>query len=111
MAAPVLDLLLAAVDFSTTTLAILAVAAAFIVVLVTWIASQLVIAAVRGEVFYNGKRYSREVWESALGDVKKEMRKGSLVDSASRNAVNRFEKGNISSRSGRGDSGRISTKI
>lgn len=111
MAAPILDSLLAAVDFSSTTLAVLSVAAAFIVVLVAWFASQMVIAAVRGEVFYNGKRYSRGVWESALGDVKKEMRRGGLVDKASRDAVNRYEKGDIFSRSGRGGFGRIDSRI
>ncbi len=110
MAAPVLDSLLAAVDFSTTTVAVLGVCAAFIVVVVAWVAAQIVIATLRGEVFYNGKRYSWEVWETALGDVKKEMRRGGLVDKASRDAVNRFEKGNISSRSGRGG-GRFDSKI
>lgn len=110
MAAPVLDVLLAAVDFSTTTLAILGVAASFILVVVAWVAAQMVLATLKGEVFYNGKRYSREVWETALGDVKREMKKGGLVDKASRDAVNRYENGNISSRSG-SRPGRSSSRI
>ena len=57
----------------------------------------MVIATLKGEVFYKGKRYSREVWETALMDVKKEMRRGGLVDKESRDAVNRYEKGDISS--------------
>lgn len=91
MAALDLSTLLTAVDFSSTTVAIIGLAAAFIVVVVAWFASQMVLAALKGEVFYNGKRYKREVWETALGTVKKQMRGGGLVDKASRDAVLRYE--------------------
>lgn len=46
--APVLTTLTSAVDFSTTTTAVLGVAAALIVVYITWKAAKLVIGAVRG---------------------------------------------------------------
>lgn len=106
MAALDLSSLLTVVDFSSTAVAIIGVAASFIVVVVAWIASQMVLASLKGEVFYNGKRYKREVWETALGTVKKQMRSGGLVDKSSRDAVLRYE-GGRNSRSHSSRSSRI----
>ncbi len=111
MAAPDLSALVTSVDFSPVTIAILGVAAGLMLVLVAWFASQIIIATIRGEVFYNGKRYSREVWETALRDVKKEMRSGALVDKESRDAVNRYERGSVSSGRSRSGSGVPSSRI
>lgn len=98
-----LSSLVSAVDFSTTTVAVLSVAAALVVVFVVISAAIFVIGMVRGQVFYGGRFWDRDVYETALRDVKRQARKGNLVDFESRRAIDRFE--------GRGKRRRSSDRI
>lgn len=91
MAAVDLTQLVNAVDFSSTTITVLAVAAVLVVVLVSIAASMMVIGMVRGQVFYGGRFWDADVYEAGLRDVKEQARKGKLVDAESRRAVDRFE--------------------
>ncbi|MBZ0304677.1 MAG: hypothetical protein K8I82_01295 [Anaerolineae bacterium] len=90
---PAVDLtqIVAAVDFSTTTVAIMAVAAVLVGVFVVIAASMFVLGLVRGQVFYGGRFWDADVYEAGLRDVKEQARKGKLVDAESRRAVDRFE--------------------
>lgn len=90
---PAVDLtqIVAAVDFSTTTVAIMAVAAVLVGVFVVIAASMFVLGMVRGQVFYGGRFWDSDVYEAGLRDVKEQTRKGKLVDAESRRAVDRFE--------------------
>lgn len=90
---PAVDLtqIVAAVDFSTTTVAILAVAAVLVGIFVVIAASMFVLGMVRGQVFYGGRFWDSDVYEAGLRDVKEQARKGKLVDAESRRAVDRFE--------------------
>lgn len=91
MAAVDLTQIVSAVNFTPVTVAILAVAAVLVGVLVVVSASMFVLGMVRGQVYYGGKFWDRDVYESALRDVKEQSRKGGLVDAESRLAVDRFE--------------------
>lgn len=103
MAAVDLTQIDSSVNFSTTTVAILAVGAVLVGVFVVISALMFVLGMVRGQVYYGGKFWDRDVYEAALRDVKQQSRKGCLVDAESRRAVDRFE--------GRGNSHRSSGRI
>lgn len=107
MAAVDLTQIVSAVDFLTTTIAILAVGAVLVGVLVLFAASMFVLGMVRGQVYYGGRFWDRDVYESALRDVKEQSRKGKLVDAESRQAVDRFEGRGKSKSSGRMRSTRV----
>lgn len=91
MAAVDLTQIVSSVDFSTTTVAILAVGAVLVGVFVVIAASMFVLGMVRGQIYYGGRFWDRDVYESALSEVKEQARKGKLVDAESRHAVDRFE--------------------
>lgn len=90
---PAVDLtqIVSAVDFSSTTVAVMAVAAVLVGVFVVIAASMYVLGMVRGQVFYGGRFWDADVYEAGLRDVKEQARKGKLVDGESRRAVDRFE--------------------
>ena len=90
---PAVDLtpIVNAVDFSSTTIAVMAVAAVLVGVFVVIAASIFVLGMVRGQVFYGGRFWDADVYEAGLRDVKEQSRKGKLVDAEYRSAVDRFE--------------------
>lgn len=83
--------LLAAVDFSTTTIAVLACGAVLMGVFVTIFAVRQVLGMVRGQVYYGGRWWDKEDYHTALTEVKKHVRSGALVDAESRRALLLFE--------------------
>lgn len=106
MPAVSLSSLLPSVDFSTTTVAVLAVAAVLVVVYVTIKACIMVLELLGGQVFYGGRFWDRDVMEIALREVKQESRRGSLVDAESRRAVDAFE-----GRKSRSSAQKLSTRV
>lgn len=107
MAAVDLTQIFSAVNFSTTTVAILMVGAVLVGVTVVIAASMFVIGMVRGQVYYGGKFWDKDVYEAALRDVKQQARKGGLVDAESRRAIDRFEGRDKPKSSGRMRSTRV----
>lgn len=103
-AAPNFAPLLAAVDFSTTTIAVLACGAVLMVLFVVIFAVRQFLGIVRGQVYYGGKWWDKDDYLTALGEVKKEVRSGAVVDAESRRALLLFE-----GRIGRSSSNRIRT--
>ena len=91
MAAVSLAGLIPAIDFSTTTLSVLAVASVLVLLYVTINAARFVIGMVRGQVYYGGRYWDRDIYETALRDVKTSMSSRQLVDRESRDAVARYE--------------------
>lgn len=83
--------LLAAVDFSTTTIAVLACGAVLMLLFVVIFAVSQVLGMVRGQVYYGGKWWDKDDYLTALGEVKRHVRSGSLVDAESRRALLLFE--------------------
>lgn len=98
MAAVSLAPMLPAINFSTTTVAVLAVAAVLCGVYVVIKAVQYILTVSSGRVFYGGQSWDIETYETALREVKQRARRGELVDAESRRAVADYE-GRKSSRS------------
>lgn len=99
MAAVDLSTLVTAVNFSSTTVAVIAVCSVLVGVFVTIAAALYVMGMVSGKVYYGGQWWDKDVYQTALSDVKRQSRAGHLVDAESRRAVDHFE-GKKSSRSG-----------
>lgn len=91
MAAVDLTQVVSAVNFSTTTVAILAVGAVLIGVFVVFAASMFVLGMVRGQVYYGGRFWDRDVYESALHEVSSFDRKGFYVDSESLRVLKSYD--------------------
>lgn len=93
MAAPDLFPLVAAVNINVPGWvgAILGVAAAFVVVLVVWLAALHVLAAVRGGVVVDGRIYDRDVYVSALNELHRQKRRGVLIDARSARELRRYQ--------------------
>ena len=83
--------LLPAVNFSTTTVAILAVAGVLIVLYVTIKSAQIVLTMLSGRVYYGGQSWDRDTYETALREVKQRSRAGELVDASSRREIAKYE--------------------
>ncbi|WP_341916416.1 hypothetical protein [Polaromonas sp. YR568] len=96
--------ILAAIDFSTTTVAVLACGVVLMGVFVTIFAVRQVLGMVRGQVYYGGRWWDKDDYFTALSEVKQKVRSGDLVDMESRRALFLFE-----GRTGRSSSNRIRT--
>ena len=91
MAAPSLAALLPSINFSTTTVAVLACGAVLMGLFVVIFAVRQVLGMVRGQVYYGGRWWDKEDYHTALTEVKRHVRSGALVDAESRRALLLFE--------------------
>ncbi|MBS1197468.1 MAG: hypothetical protein H6R18_1253 [Proteobacteria bacterium] len=71
--------------------AVLAIGAALCVVLVVWVGSGHVLAAIRGQVYYGGLYWDADVYQNAMNDLNRQQRKGVALDAESRRALRRHQ--------------------
>lgn len=90
MAAPNLTPIVSSVNFSTTTLAILAVAASVIVLLVLVSAFIFIIEMISGKVYFAGQFWDKDIYKKGIEEVNNKIRRGELVDKQSRDAWRRY---------------------
>lgn len=72
--------------------AFMGIFALLVVVLVYMKGSAFVLSVVRGDkVLHSGKLYDKDVWQSAMTDLKKQERSGVALDAESRRALRKHQ--------------------
>lgn len=86
MAAPDLTPLATAINFSTTTIAVLAVAVSIIFLVIIVNAYIYIKSMITGKVYFAGQYWDKEIYKKGIEEVNTKIRRGELVDKQSRDA-------------------------
>ena len=90
MAAPDLTTLSTAINFSTTTKAILAVAVSIIVLVIIITAYLHIRSMITGKIYFAGQYWDKEIYKKGIEEVHLKISRGELVDKESRDAWMRY---------------------
>lgn len=71
--------------------AILAIAGALAALYVLYFGACLVLATLRGKVYYGGRFWDTDVYRNALQDLHRQRRRGVLLDAESTRALRRYQ--------------------
>lgn len=86
MAAPYLTSLVTAINFSTTTKAILAVVVSIIGLIIIINAYIHIKSMITGKVYFAGEYWDKDIYKKGIEEVNRKIRRGELVDKQSRDA-------------------------
>lgn len=89
--APNLSSLVPAVNFSTTTIAIVSVAASLVAIAIVVKSCIFVISMVTGKVYFAGKFWDANVYHNALVEVNTAVQRRQVVDKQSRDALFNYQ--------------------
>lgn len=86
MAAPDLTPLATSINFSTTTIAVLAVGASIIGLVIILNAYIYIKSMITGKVYFAGEYWDKDIYKKGIEEVNRKIRRGELVDKQSRDA-------------------------
>lgn len=86
MAAPDLTPLATAINFSTTTIAVLAVGVSIIGLVIIVNAYIYIKSLITGKVYFAGEYWDKDIYKKGIEEVNRKIRRGELVDKQSRDA-------------------------